>query len=374
MSRIYLDNAATTPIDKQVIEVMLPYMENHFGNPSSIHAEGRKAKTAIEEARKTVAKHLNCSIGEIFFTSCGTEANNMAIKGAVKDLEVQTIITTEIEHHCNLHSYEYVHKNYGTEIKYLPLNGDGTIQYEVLEEWLSKADKKTLVSLMYANNEIGNLLDVNKIAQLCHSYNALFHTDTVQAIGHYPIDLTHTKVHFLAGSAHKFHGPKGIGFIYINNDVRLQPYMDGGSQERNMRGGTENVIGIVGLAKALDLACQEMEQRRIYIQSLKHFLKNQLLTNFHDVQFNGNQEANLYTVLSVSLPENARSETLLMHLDIAGIAVSGGSACNSGAETASHVISKLQNASNRRTIRFSFSHFNTKQELDKVIEVLRSVL
>ncbi len=373
MSRIYLDNAATTPLDKEVIQAMLPFMEQHFGNPSSIHAEGRKAKTAIEEARKTIAKHLNCSIGEIFFTSCGTEANNLAIKGAVKDLEIQRIITSEIEHHCNLHSYDYVKKNFDTEIVYVPLYGDGSINYDILEDLLKSSDKKTMVSLMFANNEIGNLLDINRVSKLCETYHALLHSDTVQAIGHYAIDLTKTKLHFLAGSAHKFHGPKGVGFIYLNNEVRLQPLLDGGSQERNMRGGTENVIGIVGLAKAMDLACREMEQRSSYIQSLKDYLKTQLLSTFEDIQFNGNQEHNLYTVLSVSFPPNAKSETLLMNFDIAGIAVSGGSACNSGAETASHVVSKLDKDPNRRTIRFSFSHFNTKEELNKVIEVLKPI-
>lgn len=374
--RIYFDNAATTPLHPEVIIEMQSVMQNLYGNPSSIHAEGRKVRAAIEDARKRVAKNLGASIGEIFFTSGGTEANNMAIKGSVRDLGVKRIISTPIEHHCGLHAFDNVKKHYGTEIVLLNVDNQGNISIEELQQLLSNSNDKTLVSLMFANNEIGTLHDVQKIGLLCEEYNAYFHTDTVQAIGHFPLDLNQIKIHFLAGAAHKFHGPKGVGFIYINSEIKLHPFIDGGSQERNMRGGTENVYGIMGLAKALDIACENIEKHRIHISEIRQYFKNQLLSNFNDIEFNGAQEEDsyLYTVLSVSFPPSSKSDLLLLSLDIAGVSASGGSACSSGADAGSHVIATIQPDSPRTTIRFSFSSFNTMEEVDYVTKKLVEIL
>lgn len=374
--RVYFDNAATTPLHPDVLIEMQSAMQHLFGNPSSIHAEGRKVRAAIEDARKRVAKNLGASIGEIFFTSGGTEANNMAIKGAVRDLGVTRIISTPIEHHCGLHAFDNVKNHFDTEIVFLNVDDKGNIDLEELQILLSQSEAKTLVSLMYANNEIGTLHDIQTIGEICEQYGAYFHTDTVQAIGHFPIDLSHLKVHFLSGAAHKFHGPKGVGFIFINSEVRLSPFIDGGSQERNMRGGTENVYGIIGLAKALDLACESLKEHQTKINDLRQYFKNQLLNHFEDIEFNGNQEEGkyLYTVLSASFPPSAKSDLLLLSLDIAGVSASGGSACSSGADAGSHVIAALHPNSPRTTIRFSFSSFNTFEEIDFVIQKLVEIL
>lgn len=371
--RIYLDNAATTPLRPEVIETMTTLMREQYGNPSSIHAEGRKMRATIEEARKKVAGYFNASIGEIFFTSGGTESNNMAIKCAVRDLGVQRIISSPIEHHCVLHSLEAVEKQ-GVTIEMLRVDDRGRIDFDQLEELLS-AGPCTLVSLMHANNEIGTVHDMERISRLCDTYGALYHSDTVQTIGHFPIDVSKTKIHFISGGAHKFHGPKGAGFIYINGDAHLKPYIDGGSQERNMRGGTENVYGIVGLAKALELACDNMEEYRNYIEDLRSYLMKQLTESFEDISFNGDYDGNhLFTVLSVSFPASAKSDLLLLQLDIAGISASGGSACSSGAEAGSHVLEGIGADPGRKTIRFSFSHYNTKAEIDQVIEKMKTIL
>ena len=367
--RVYLDNAASTPISKEVIEAMLPYMQGVYGNPSSIHAEGREARAAIETARKTVAGHLEASIGEIFFTSGGTEANNMAIKGAVHDLGVERIITSPTEHHCILHSVEFLEKE-GVEVVWLKVDALGGLDYRELEDLLLKGEKKTMVSLMYANNEIGTRHDFERTSELCKTHGALFHSDTVQGIGHFPIDVSKTYVSFLAGAAHKFHGPKGVGFLYMNSDNIIRPYIHGGSQERNMRAGTENIHGIVGLAKALDLACTEMEERRASIESLRSYLKEQLQAQFNDIQFHGDQEHYLYTVLNVSFPPSPKADLLLMNLDINGISASGGSACSSGVDIGSHVLTAIGADPERNAIRFSFSHYNTKEEIDFLMEKL----
>jgi cysteine desulfurase len=373
--RIYLDNAATTPLHPEVMEVMTRSMREHFGNPSSIHADGRTVRAAIEEARKTVAKHLNASIGEIFFTSGGTESNNMAIKCSVRDLGVRRIISSPIEHHCVLHSLDAVEKQSVT-IEMLDIDERGRPDYAQLEMLLKTGNGvKTLVSLMHANNEIGTLSDMERISTLCETYGALYHSDTVQTMGHFPIDVSKTKIHFISGGGHKFHGPKGCGFIYINGDTKLKPWIDGGSQERNMRGGTENIIGIMGLAKAFDLACRHMEEHRQYIEDLRRYFMKKLLENFEDVQFNGDYDGNyLYTVLSVSFPPSPKSELLLLQLDIEGISASGGSACSSGAEAGSHVLTGIGADPLRKTIRFSFSSNNTKQEIDMTVEKLKKII
>lgn len=374
MDRIYLDNAATTPLDKEVLDAMLPYMTTHFGNPSSIYSYGRETRLAIETARKTVAKLLNAHPGEIFFTSGGTESNNTAISAAVHDLGCRHIISSPIEHHAVLHTIEH----YGSDdvtlslVKLLP---NGHIDLEDLEQQISSQEGRCLVTLMHANNEIGNLLDINAVGNLCKKYNAIFHSDCVQTVGHYPLDLRKTPVHFISGSGHKFHGPKGIGILYVNDNVKIRPLILGGSQERNMRAGTENVYGIVGFAKALEMAMTHHEKDREYIQSLKTYMIEQLRKNIKRVSFNGDTEGrSLYTVLSASFPKTEKSELILFNLDINHICASGGSACTSGADQGSHVIQAINNNPNLVTVRFSFSKFNTKEEIDKVISKLHELI
>lgn len=373
--RIYLDNAATTPLLPEVIERMNHVLTNTYGNPSSLHAEGRNARATIEEARKTVANAIGASIGEIFFTSGGTESNNMALKCSVRDLGVQRIISSPIEHHCVLHSLERLQKNMNVEVKLLPVNKFGRVDLTVLQEWLAESDKKTLVSLMHSNNEIGTMIDIDAVADICQQHNAYFHSDTVQTVGYYPIDVSHEKISFITGSAHKFHGPKGIGFIYINNENIVRPFVDGGSQERNMRGGTENIVGIAGLAKALQYSIDHLEAHKNQISNLKTYFKEKLKMEFPGVEFMGDDEGlNHYKVLNVSFPPSPKASLLLLSLDIAGISASGGSACSSGAEAGSHVLTALDVAPDRKNIRFSFSHLNNKDEIDQVIEKLRPIL
>lgn len=374
--RVYFDNAATTPISEEVISAMLPVLRGQFGNPSSIHAEGRTVRAVIEAARKTVAQAIGASTSEIFFTSGGTESNNMAIKCAVRDLGVQRIISSPTEHHCGLHTIETVEKTSGVEVVWLSVDGRGCIDYQALESELANSGgKKTLVSLMHANNEIGTMIDLDRVAGLCQQHGALFHTDSVQTIGHFPINVQRTPVHFLAGAAHKFHGPKGVGFIYIRADAPIKPFIDGGGQERNMRGGTENVYGIVGLAKALEFAVAQMEERTAQILDVRNYMKTRLMDTLEDIQFNGDHDGHcLYTVLSTSFPPSPKNEMLLFNLDIAGVSCSGGSACSSGAEKGSHVLEAIGADPTRKSVRFSFSHYNTREEVDAVVEKLKGVV
>lgn len=374
LNRIFLDNAATTPLDPVVLARMTEVMANNHGNPSSIHAEGRKARSLIEAARKTVANALNCSIGEIFFTSGGTEANNMALKNSVRDLGVERIISSPLEHHCVLHSLETIGATGTATIEMVKIDERGHVCLDDLRQRLASSEAKTLVSLMHANNEIGNLLPLEEVAELCGAAGALLHCDTVQTMGYYPIDLSKTRVSFLSGSAHKFYGPKGVGFAYINNENIIKPYLDGGAQERNMRGGTENLYGIVGLAAALELAVTEREERRRHVEDLKQYMREQLVATHPEVQFNGDPERGHYKVLSVSFPESPKGDLLLMNLDLAGIAASGGSACSSGIDVGSHVVGHIYPDSKRHTIRFSFSHHNTREEIDRVVESLQGML
>lgn len=370
--RIYLDNAATTPICPEVVEIMTQVLKEDFGNPSSIHTEGRKSRSKIEMARKQIASHLNCSIGEIYFTSGGTESNNTALKCSVRDLEVTRIISCETEHHCVLHTLETICDCNEVEVVLLKPDSKGAINLDELETLLKDDSKKTLVSLMYANNEIGCLIDFEQVAALCKSYNCLFHSDTVQAIGHYMIDVEKTPISFLSGAAHKFHGPKGVGFIYINSENIIKPHIDGGSQERKMRGGTENLYGIVGMAKALDLAMDALDERQQKIIAVRNHLISSLKESIDGVAFNSYEdERSLYTVLNVSFPPSDKSDLLLLNLDIAGISASGGSACTSGAEKGSHVLEAIQADPQRKAIRFSFSHHNTKEEIDFLMEKLK---
>lgn len=375
MQRVYFDNAATTPIAEEVVNAMLPVLRGQFGNPSSIHAEGRSVRALVETARKTVARCISASTAEIFFTSGGTESNNMALKCAVRDLGVQRIISSPTEHHCGTHTLEFLEKH-GTEVVWLPVDKVGRPDMAALERALADGSgKKTLVSLMHANNEIGTMIDLAEVSEICQRHGALFHSDTVQTVGHFPVDVSKVKVNFLSGAAHKFHGPKGVGFIYINSESPIKPYIDGGAQERNMRGGTENVYGIVGLAKALELACTEMHERSEHIQSVRNYMKNRLLETFEDIEFNGDHDGEcLYTVLSVAFPPSPKNELLLLSLDIAGISASGGSACSSGSEKGSHVLEAIHADPARKSIRFSFSHYNSTEEVDFVLEKLKTIL
>lgn len=371
--KVYLDNAATTSIDPEVVNAMIPVLKDGFGNPSSTHSFGRKIKSLIERSRKNVAKHLNCTPGEIFFTSGGTEADNMAIQCAVKDLGVKHIITSTIEHHAVGHTVERLKDSGLIELTYVHLDEEGHVDLVHLEQILAKSPK-TLVSLMHANNEVGNLLPIERVSEICETYGALFHSDTVQTMAHYNFDMSVlNKVHFITCSAHKFHGPKGVGFLYVNKDVQINPLIHGGSQERNMRGGTENVYGIVGLSKAMDIAFDDLIHHQEYITELKSYMISRLNASIKDVKYNAdcaNLARSLYTVLSVSLPPTEIASMLLFNMDIMGVACSGGSACTSGSNTGSHVLEGIEAPMDRPTIRFSFSRFNTKDEIDYAVSCL----
>lgn len=376
MNRIYLDNAATTPMDRAVIDAMLPMMEENFGNPSSIHTHGRQVRNTIERSRKTIANLLNTSPAEIFFTSGGTEADNTAIVRSIEDFGITHAITSPLEHHAVLHTMEYLAKKGKIKLSYVALDAKGHIDLGHLEELL-RDNPKTLVSLMHGNNEIGNLLDLNIVGQLCEDYGAIFHSDTVQTMGHYRHDLQQLKIDFLVGAAHKFHGPKGVGFLYINAKNKISPFIHGGSQERNMRGGTENVYGIVGLAKALEIAYAGMDEHRKHVEGLKSRMIEKLKQNIEGVEFNGdsaNLENSLYTVLNVSFPPSDEGDMFLFNLDINKISASGGSACTSGSDIGSHVLTALNVAPDRPSVRFSFSKYNTVEEIDYVVEKLISIV
>jgi len=375
MNRIYFDNAATTALDKEVLGAMLPYMTTQFGNPSSVYSYGRESRLAIETARKSVAKLLNAHPGEIFFTSGGTESNNTAIGAAIRDLGCKHIISSAVEHHAVLHTVEHYDHQELVTTSFVKLNSIGHVNLQYLEEELSSHKERCLVTLMHANNEIGNLLDIDAVGNLCKTYNAIFHSDCVQTVGHYHLDLRKTPVHFISAAGHKFHGPKGIGILYVNDNIKIKPFILGGGQERNMRAGTENLYGIVGFAKALELADANMEKESVYIQSLKTYMIEQLQMHFKGVQFNGDFAGkSLYTVLNVSFPKTEKSEMIIFNLDMSNICVSGGSACSSGADIGSHVIRAISNNPNLVPVRFSFSKYNTKEEVDRVVEKLKEIV
>ena len=373
--KVYLDNAATTPLDKEVIAAMIPVMEEGYGNPSSIHSFGREARSIVERARKNIAKHLNCSPGEIFFTSGGTEADNMAIRCGMTDLGINHAITTTLEHHAVGHTLEDMAQKGYIKLSYVNLDENGSVDLTHLEELLASNDR-SFVSLMHANNEIGNLLPLKEVGEICKKHNAIFHSDTVQTIAHYRYDLQDVHAHFITGAAHKFHGPKGNGFLYINADVSITPLIHGGSQERNMRAGTENVYGILGLSTAMDVAYRDLDEHRNHIEGLKSHMIKDLKNAIPGVEFNGlsgEVDQSLYTVLNVMFPPTNIGDMLLYNLDIMGIACSGGSACSSGSNVGSHVLRGIGADMMRPSLRFSFSKYNTKEELDYVIRQLKSL-
>ncbi len=374
--RIYLDNAATTPIDPEVFEAMKPFMLEDFGNPSSTHAHGRKVRAAIESARKKIAELLHCTPGEIIFTSGGTEADNAILTGGIISYNIQNIITSPIEHHAVEETLSSLSKKKHIHLHMVKLDARGNVDLDNLDYLLHK-HPNAIVSLMHANNEIGNLLDIEAVGNLCQHYKAYFHSDTVQTVGHYVHDLRKLKVHGMAAAAHKFHGPKGVGFMYIRKDKKIQSFIHGGPQERNMRGGTENVYGIIGLAKALEIAYRDLEKHRKYILTLKSRMIEKLKENIRDVDFHGNSadlERSLYTVLNVCLPESDQNSMLLFNLDLHGVSASGGSACSSGATAGSHVLGELYPDSKKGAVRFSFSKYNTPEEIDFAVEKLRECL
>ncbi len=374
--RIYLDNAATTPLDPEVFDAMKPFMLEDFGNPSSTHAHGRKVRAAIESARKKIAELLNCTPGEIIFTSGGTEADNTILTGGIVSYNVQNIITSAVEHHAVLDTLTTLSKKKHIHLHFVKLDDRGNVDLEHLEFLLHK-HHNAIVSLMHANNEIGNLLDIEAVANLCVQHNAYFHSDTVQTVGHYVHDLKKIKVHGITAAAHKFHGPKGVGFMFIRKDKKIQSFMHGGPQERNMRGGTENVYGIVGLAKALEIAYRDLDEHKKYITGLKSRMIEKLKESIPGISFHGESgdlKKSLYTVLNVCLPESDQNNLLLFNLDLHGVSASGGSACSSGATAGSHVLGSIYPNSQKGAVRFSFSKFNNVEEIDVAVERLKECL
>ncbi len=377
MQQIYLDNAATTRVRPSVIEKMQEILAEHYGNPSSTHAFGRPAKTAIEKARKTIAKTLNAHPSEIIFTSGGTEADNMILRGAVRDIGVKTIITSKVEHHAVLHTAEELAKDYSVNIEYVDLDETGNPDLQHLEALLKSNDTQTLISLMHINNEIGNMIDIDTVCSLAKEYGALLHSDTVQSIGHYSWDVQQTPIDFMTAAAHKFHGPKGVGFAYIRKNSGLNPLIYGGAQERGLRAGTEPLHNIVGLEEAFVMAYQKLEEEHLYIEGLKKYFIDKLRKEIPDIKFNGTSSdltRSTYTIVNACLPfSEEQALMLLFHLDLKGIACSKGSACQSGSDQGSHVLKEIlpEEELKKPSLRFSFSIYNTKEEIDYVIGVLK---
>lgn len=374
--RIYLDNAATTQPDPAVIEAMLPYLLEHYGNPSSIHSFGRESKSAIELARKKIAMLLNATPSEIYFTSGGTEADNTALHGLTVTYGIKNIISSPLEHHAILHTLEDLRDSLGIQIHFLDVDARGEIDLDQLDGLL-KEFPSSLVTLMHANNETGNITDLAAIGELCKEHKALFHSDTVQTIGKLPLNLMELNINSLAGSAHKFHGPKGVGFIYVRGSSKIRPYIHGGGQERNIRSGTENVAGVVGIARALEIAVETMNTNRRHIENLKQHMIDALRDRIEGVEFNGlsgDMERSLYTVLNTSIPPGDKLDMLLFQLDLKNIAASGGSACASGALQGSHVLNAMKADPRRPVIRFSFSKFNTVEEVDIAVSELAGII
>jgi len=368
--KVYLDNAATTPVAPEVFEAMAPILKNDFGNPSSTHLFGRSSKAIIEHSRRGIAKHINCQPSEVVFTSGGTEADNMAMFTSVTELGVQRIVTSRIEHHAVGHTACHIQEKYSVELVYVDVDDAGNVDLEHLESILGATAQKTLVSLMHANNEIGTLLPIAEVSKICRRFGAYFHSDTVQTMGHYHFNLQELDIDFLTCAAHKFHGPKGIGFLYINNKVHSNAFIHGGAQERGLRGGTENLHGIVGLSKAMDLAYMNLEAHQKHVFALKSHMMNSLQNQFPEISFHGetSYEKSLYTVLNVCFPQTDKASMLLFTLDLKGIAASGGSACSSGSSQGSHVLQGINADPNRPNARFSFSRYTTLKEIDYTVD------
>lgn len=380
MKKIYFDSAATTQLRDEVINCMTEALKTEYGNPSSTHAYGRSSKSLLENARKDIAKLLNVSAAEIIFTSGGTEADNLVLISATRDLGVQRIISSKIEHHAILHTLDWLKKEYNTQVDYVKLDACGHVDYEDLEHLLEDTSKKTLVSLMHVNNEVGNVLKLKEVALLCKKHNALFHSDTVQSVGHFELDFTEIPIDFAASAAHKYHGPKGAGFVFVRKNSGLKSLIHGGEQERGLRAGTEAVYAIAGMAEALKLSYQNLEKERNYITELKDYFKEQLSANIPGVKFNGgcgDNSRSTYTLLNVCLPISPEKAMLLLfQLDLKGIACSKGSACQSGAEGGSHVLNAFLSEEDLKkpSLRFSFSSFNKKEDVDYVVEVLKEFI
>ncbi|GAA4244094.1 cysteine desulfurase family protein [Winogradskyella damuponensis] len=377
MKQVYLDNAATTAIRPKVIERMTQVMRESYGNASSTHSFGRSSKALLEQCRKNIASYFNVSASEIIFTSGGTEADNLALRSAVRDLGVTEIILSKIEHHAVLHTAEQLQKEYDVTLSFVDLDDCGVINYAHLETLLQSGNK-TVVSLMHINNEIGNILDIERVANLCKTYDALFHTDTVQSVGHYKIDLQTISIDFLAASAHKFHGPKGVGFCFVRKESGLKPLIFGGEQERGYRAGTESIHNIVGMDEALKIAYANLEEDKKYVSALKRYFIQQIKAHLPNASFNGSCEEeemkSTYTLVNVCLPIAPQKAPMLQfQLDLKGIACSKGSACQSGSNQQSHVLTEILNDEKLKqpSVRFSFSIYNTKEELDYVVTVLK---
>lgn len=373
-NRIYFDNAATTPLLPEVIAEINYIAENFYGNPSSIHSEGVRAKSYIEECRRSMADFIGCSPGQLFFTSCGTESNNMILHSAVRDYQVKSIISSPIEHSAILNVIEYLQSEYDLEVHWLRPNHYGNIDLNELETTLKIAAKPALVSLMHVNNELGSLLDLDAVSKLCKQYDALFHSDTVQSVGMYDVQTEKIGLDFICGSAHKLHGPKGVGFLYMSNPGLSKPFIHGGGQERKMRGGTENIIGIGAMTKAFNLWKLNREERKNQIINLNRHLRKRLMSLNKGIECNSDEQQSHPKILNVYIPEFTGIEMLLINLDIKGIAVSGGSACSSGAEKVSHVMEYIRPSEKGKNIRFSFSHLNTIAEIDQMVEALMTIL
>jgi len=377
--KVYFDNAATTKVRDEVVAEISNVLKNCFGNPSSSHSYGRSAKSYIETSRKSIAKILNCEPGEIIFNSGGTESDNSILKSAVKDLGVKHIISSKIEHHAITHTLEDI-ENKDLKVHYVNLKDEGEIDIDNLESILKLNNEPKLVSLMYINNEIGNILDIKSVSNLCRKYNAYFHSDAVQAIGHYPIDLSSLDIDFISSAGHKFHGPKGVGFTYINKSTKIKSFICGGPQERGLRAGTESVHNIVGMTKALEISIQNLDKEKQHVKSIKRYMIEKLNNLFPDIHYNGTSgdlEKSTYTILNVCLPiSNDKASMLDFHLDLRGIACSKGSACQSGSSIGSHVLNEIQSAKNKKlpSIRFSFSHNNSVEEVDYLIETLQEFI
>ena len=380
MDKIYFDNAATTQIDLKVIEQMHSVMSNNFGNPNSTHSYGRSSRTLIEKARKTIANQFNASTSEIYFTSCGTESDNMVLISAVRDLNVKTIITSKVEHKAVLNVVKYLEETESIDLKYVNVSNDGLIDYNHLQTLLKKCSNKCLVSLMHINNEIGSKLDLNLVGNLCKDNNSLFHSDTVQSIGKYEFDLSKLNIDFIVGSAHKFHGPKGIGFVYINKNLKLNPFVIGGNQERGMRAGTESVHNISGMELAFINSYTNIQENNNHISSLKSTFIKKIKKDIPEIKFNGSCDDNLlssFSILNICLPIPKEKAVLLdFNLDMKGIACSRGSACQSGSITGSHVLNSILSDEdlNKPSLRFSFSKYNNNKEVEKVISILKEFI